>query len=376
VTRIVLHIGAAKTATTYIQHGLWVNAELLAAHGVYVPLSGRSDFAKKTVAHHNLGWEFLEEKRFKPQSGGWGALAEELKTVEAETVIISTESLERMTYTPQRRKELEERIRQLSDDVTVVYVVRDQLSSLNSLYTQNIKSFRTTQNFNAFVVRALASGHFDLHKCFRTWYDHDALSFQAVPFTTLVAQDPLVSFLSVAKVDVPTDQLVLQEVPSNVSPGPIAVEAAKLLGLYLLAVDRKFVPTSNRGRRLYRQAALRARRQGWCEEKYWGWTPQMAAKTAADLQPSNQQFAQAAWGGDATLELPTEKPLAVARLMALDPATFKEVQTYVDELVQRYLEMKTGQEYLTPDAGLDDLGDDLGDDLDEDDDDNAEPLDS
>jgi hypothetical protein len=367
VTRIVLHIGAAKTATTYIQHGLFMNADLLAEHGVYVPQSGRSDFAKKTVAHHNLGWEFLEEKRFKPQSGGWGALAEELKTVDAETVIISSESLERMTYNPQRRQDLEERIRQLSDDVTVVYVVRDQLSSLNSLYTQSIKSFRTTQNFNPFVVRALASGHFDFHRCFRTWYEHDALTFVAVPFSTLIAQDPLVSFLSIAGVDVPTEQLTLQEVPSNVSPGPIAVEAVKLLGVYLQAVDRKFVSTGNRGRRLYRLAAARARQNGWCEEKYWGWTPELAAKTAADLRPSNEQFAQAVWGSDAALDLPTDKPLAVARLMALDPATFKDVQTYVDQLVQRYLEMKTGQEYLT-DATLAALNE-----SDLDDEDDAEP---
>lgn len=364
MTRIVLHIGAAKTATTYIQHGLFTNAETLAAHGVYLPQSGRSDFAKKTVAHHNLGWEFLDEKRFKPQSGGWGALAEELKTVEPETVIISSESLERMTYTPQRRKQLEERIKRLSDDVTVIYVVRDQLSSMNSLYTQNVKSFRTTMGFNPFVVRALGSGHFDLHQCFRTWYHHDALSFLAFPFSTLIAEDPLIGFLGAAKIDVPSDKLVLQAVPSNVTPGPIAVEAAKLLGRYLVAVDHKFAPTSNRGRRLYRLAANRARGNGWCDEKYWGWSPDLAAKTAEELQTSNLEFARAMWGPQATVELPTDRPVAAARLLTMAPETFKDVQLYVDQLVQRYLEMRTGQSYLQPDSDLADVSEA---DLDEDD---------
>lgn len=352
MTRIVLHIGAAKTATTYIQHGLFNNADTLAKHGVYLPQSGRFEFAKKSVVHHNLGWEFLEEQRFKPEAGGWAALAEELKSVDAETVVISSESLERMTYTQQRRKQLEEWASQLSDDVSVVYVVRDQLSSLNSLYTQSIKSFRTMEGFNAFVTRGLASGHFNLQRCFRTWYANDALTLVAVPFSTLVEEDPLIGFLAAAKVDVPSDELVLQSTPSNVAPGPIAVEAARLLGRYLMIVDRKFKNTSNRARRLYRVAARLARENGWCEEKYWGWSPELAAKTFADLEPSNRNFAHAVWGPQATLELPTERPQAAARLITMEPETFKVVQVYVDQLVQRYLEMRTNQPYLTSDSDL------------------------
>jgi len=358
-------MGAAKTATTYIQHGLFNNTELLAEHGVYLPKAGRFQFSKKSVVHHNLGWELLGEQRYKAEAGGWEALTEELKSVDAETVIISSESLERMSYSSQRRSLLEDRLKGLSADVTVIYAVRDQLSSLNSLYTQSIKSFRTHQSFSHFVAHQLTSGHFDFNRCFNSWYESDVLKLVAVPFSALVAQDPLVGFLAAAGVDVPADRLVLKSVPSNVSPGPIAVEAAKLLGQYLLAVDPRFKTTSNRGRRLYRLAALRARENGWCEDKYWGWTHEEAERTAFELEDGNRRFAEAMWGPEVSLELPLDRPTAAARLLGLDPKTFKDVQIYVDQLVQRYLELRTGQTYLPTDSTLSGLSvKQLGDDED------------
>ena len=61
--RIVLHIGAAKTATTYLQHSLYDNLATLREYGVYLPLAGRFEFGTKTVAHHHLAYEYVDRKR-------------------------------------------------------------------------------------------------------------------------------------------------------------------------------------------------------------------------------------------------------------------------------------------------------------------------
>ena len=41
VESIVIHAGAPKTATTFIQRGLHSNQDLLATHGAYLPATGR-----------------------------------------------------------------------------------------------------------------------------------------------------------------------------------------------------------------------------------------------------------------------------------------------------------------------------------------------
>src|SRR6478735_2975657 len=156
--RFVLHIGAAKTGTTYIQHALYRNRNLLRELGVYLPRTGQFEFATKSVAHHHLAWEIVDPRRFKSSAGGWDALEEELSTVDAPMALVSAEALERLTYSPERRAALEERAARISDEVTVVYVVREQLGLLNSLYAQNVKSLRGVDEFRVFVRQAVRSG--------------------------------------------------------------------------------------------------------------------------------------------------------------------------------------------------------------------------
>src|SRR5699024_12740609 len=56
-------------------------------------------------------------------------------------------------------------------DVTIVLVVRDQLSLLNSVYLQRVKSLTLMPSFSEYVDRSLALGRFDLERSFAQWYD-------------------------------------------------------------------------------------------------------------------------------------------------------------------------------------------------------------
>lgn len=343
MTRLVVHMGAAKTATTYIQHALYVNTDVMREHGVYLPTSGRlSEFGGRSVAHHNLAWELTKDERFRPRAGRWSDLAAEIRDMEAPVVLLSCEGFERISRNPTLRDVLGDELRRLSDDVRIVYVVRDQLSQINSLYAQAVKQFAPPQPFRDRALRALRDDRFDLEQCFSVWYSDNAFEFAAVPFTDLVDGDPLVNFLEAAGISVPQDSLSLQDKDANTSLGPVGIEAVKLLAHHLRVLDPGFSPRSNAARELYRLASSRARNNGWCEQKFWGWEPDDAARVAARLADSNRRFAHAVWGTDWPMPLPIDKPRTAVDLVDLPLEQVAHVERYVNALGRRYVEMRTG----------------------------------
>ena len=73
--RLVVHIGAPKAASTYLQLCLGLNEEVLRKHGVYLPQAGRRD---ARANHHNLAWQLREDRRFRVANGDWDALTAEV----------------------------------------------------------------------------------------------------------------------------------------------------------------------------------------------------------------------------------------------------------------------------------------------------------
>lgn len=343
MTRVVVHIGAAKTATTYIQHSLYDNEVGLREYGVYLPKAGRFRFSEKTVLHHNLAWEYLEPARFDSKAGGWDALLEEVRGVEADVVLLSSEALERMTYSKPQRELLEAQLQRISDDVTILYVVRDQLSYLNSLYNQNIKSFRLVETFNDYATRILQTGQLDLDNRFKSWYSSDTLTFMAVHFDTLTEGNVLQNFLKAAGIDIPRDRLTRPRDVSNESLGPIGVEACRLLGSYLRVLDPAFDYRTYETLKAYRVSARKARENGWCNESYWGWEQAFARTVATRLQGSNERFAQSVWGPDGEVALPAERAMRAVRLMDQTLHELQSVHRFVGVMSRRYISLKTGR---------------------------------
>src|SRR6476619_712239 len=169
MNRLVAHVGPPKTATTYIQRALDANGDVLARHGVYLPRAGRSELAQKAVTHHHLAWELAGSPRFRPAQGGWDALADELADVDAETVLLSSEIFA-LADVRGVGDTLERRLRSLGRQVTVVFVVRDPLSLINSAYGQQVKTFETARTFDEHVAGVLADGGADLERQVSRWY--------------------------------------------------------------------------------------------------------------------------------------------------------------------------------------------------------------
>ena len=277
VPRLVLHIGAAKTATTYIQHGLFDNEDFLREHGVYIPKAGRFDYHPTPSPPPPC----LGAPRPGPVQARYRRLGRasppRSTDVDADTVLVSSESLERMSYSPQRRGEtagaqlpaVRRHHRWSTWSATSSPTSTASIPRTSSRCATSTSSSRSSGN-------ALQSGNFNLDKCFRDWYESDDLILVAIPFADLVAENPLFAILKSARIDVPLEELALSERSSNESLGPIGVEACRLLGSYLRDLDPSFTYKNEVGQRIYRLAAARARKNGWSADKFWGWEPEMA----------------------------------------------------------------------------------------------------
>lgn len=342
VTRLVVHVGPPKTATTYVQRGLFANTELLARHGVYLPTTARLELEPKAVCHHHLAWDLTGSPRFRPDLGGWDALADELTGVDAETVLLSSEELGRAVHTEEVGDRLNERLLSLGRDVTIVYVVRDQLSQINSFYAQQVKMLEDVDAFGPHVTGVLRRGEADLERHAGRWYQSAEFDFVAVPFSAVSDPNPLVAVLRAARVAVPSDELAVSPDPVNITLGPVAVEAIRLLRIYLHGLNRALSEDDPAVRRLHRVAARKAKDAGWCDDPYWGWPPALAARAADQLADSNERFAQAVWGTPWPLPQPVDRVPARAQLLKLPGHELDRVHDFVVAMARRYVSLRSG----------------------------------
>ncbi|MPY98293.1 MAG: hypothetical protein GEU97_09900 [Actinophytocola sp.] len=336
-TRLVVHVGTPKTASTAIQRSLFTNRTALANQSVYLPDTGRLELEPRAICHHHLAWELYAPYRFRKNQGGWDALAEELASVEAETVLLSSEEFYR-ALKPGARKEFETRLRSLCDDVTIVVCVREQLSLINSFYGQRVKMLGIQPTFPEFVEQTLADKLVDFDARFSPWYDVPGLTLRAVPFGGADAPEPLVGLLQAAGIST-TPDLDLHVDHVNPSLGPVGIEATRVLSRYLAGRFPDFNHHSLVGRKLHRIAGRGARQRGWCQNRYWGYDPELAAQVAERLADANDRFAQAVWGRPSPLEFALDRPRAVARFEDLPPKQIDKVSRFVLTMADRYQEL-------------------------------------
>lgn len=341
--RLVVHVGPPTTGTTHFQQALFANAEVLAAHDVFLPRTGRLELAPNAVCHHHLAWDLTGSPRFRSDLGGWDALEMELAAVKAETVVLSSELLAAGMFTQGIGDLLDGRLRALDRKVTILYVVQDQLSLINSSYVQKVKTLMDVDAFVAHAAGVMRRGEADIERQMGRWYQSSQVEFVALPFSELSRQDPLTALLGAAGVAIPTAELTIDGYISTIPLGPVAVEAMRLLRAYLRGLNRSISHDDIAVRRLHRIAARQAGEAGWCQDSYWGWPPALAAHVAEQLAESNERFAQTVWGTEWPLPLPVDTPQAQAQLLKLPSDELDRVHEYVMAMARRYVAIRSGK---------------------------------
>ncbi len=171
MARLLLHIGAYKTATSYIQRRFHLNRELFARHGIIYPDIGPNP------AHHILATPWIDiptipDRYWGEALSGSGKkcdvffenFVKEYASREG-TVFLSAEVFGRALPQKVDMADLSKRFSAF-EDVRIIYVVRHQTDYIQSIWLQ-IAKVAKAPHFDPFLAKALqnrlASG---------VWIDH------------------------------------------------------------------------------------------------------------------------------------------------------------------------------------------------------------
>jgi hypothetical protein len=140
---VILHIGAPKTGTTYLQNVLWHNRKALADNGVLYPLSRSFEHFDATMDIREMRWDGVHRPEW---DGAWERIAARARAWSGPTTIISNEILGGANA---------EQIKRMVDSlrpakVSVVFTARDMARQLPSAWQEHLKH-RLRVPFEQFV---------------------------------------------------------------------------------------------------------------------------------------------------------------------------------------------------------------------------------
>jgi len=168
MAKLVLHVGAHKTGTTYLQYAMHANRKLLAQHGLHYPDMGENK------AHHVLtaAWLDAADVQYVAKSMGgvektWDRFVTTYSQVEG-TVFVSAEAFSRAHPQPVDMAELAQRLSAF-EEVQVLYTVRQQPELAQSLWLQIAKSRRAPR------PRKFVEDILEKRRWSGVWLDHNLL---------------------------------------------------------------------------------------------------------------------------------------------------------------------------------------------------------
>ena len=172
--RIVLHIGAPKTASTYLQRRLRANADTLRKHGIYVPvipavaaMAGNAKLLATTLSRRpsltfQRGFPEIDVRKLDPAKIIADLLSDWRPNFEA--VVLSAENL---------RPNHAQRLRELLPNparIAVVLFVRRQDRWIDSYFNQMVKTNEVAEPISAFVTKLCDTDGERL--CRPDWFAH------------------------------------------------------------------------------------------------------------------------------------------------------------------------------------------------------------
>jgi hypothetical protein len=233
MSKIIIHIGTHKTATTSIQGMMFHNRALLAKKNIIIPVIGKS------CGHHSLVTEWINMKPdFQLPNGpdaAWNSLVKKYAHKDV-TVFISSEEFSRIQPKCVNMRQLRERVRAF-DKVEIVCVLRNQINFVQSVYMEISKN-RNMHGMHNFIINALGEKMTEgLWLDYNKLYSHIRTGFKAeqirlVSFENAIKTEAGIIgyFLKILEADLTVESLrSFQKSASNISPQPLALWAANVV---------------------------------------------------------------------------------------------------------------------------------------------------
>lgn len=232
MARVFIHVGPHKTGTTFLQDVILSNRESLRGQGICIPVSGSLNQA---LPHHNLVWDIASSKaNYKPEFGGIEALCEEIK--DEKHVVISSENFASF---PHCFFKIVNKLVSHGHEVFSIYALRDQLSIINSAYTQRIKTFNLNSKFDEYFETALLEKRYDQLEFYKDLWATKCSN----KFIVYSRKNLLKDFLDAAEMSnvrlLPTSK----SGQVNVSPNDYEIEILRVCSPILKNFGKDFVTT-------------------------------------------------------------------------------------------------------------------------------------
>jgi hypothetical protein len=232
MSRIILHVGTHKTATTHIQNLFYHNRKLLVRYGIIYPRIGAIH------GHHGLvsGWINLPERyRLRNPHGAWTRIAKSWAASD-KTVFISSEELSRLYPARVNMAQLRDMLRGF-DDITVLCCLRNQAGFLQSVYQQisdERNPGRWPQFFNQALERRVVDGlSFDynlLYDHLRTGFAPGEIRLMSYDHALAAPGGFVQTLIRAAELPLQGNQLsACKGGRANVSPPPLASLVANMI---------------------------------------------------------------------------------------------------------------------------------------------------
>lgn len=138
LSKVVLHVGPAKTGTTAIQAALSAISGDLCTRGIFYPATTPPD----REGQHSLAWEILERlrtpiARLNKARLTWAEVFQAAEQYHAHTLLVSSEEFTLALFDEHAFAELRATLGELP--VTVIFGVRDPLRTVPSAWQQSVK---------------------------------------------------------------------------------------------------------------------------------------------------------------------------------------------------------------------------------------------
>ncbi|MEQ3625634.1 MAG: hypothetical protein ABNH26_02980 [Celeribacter sp.] len=238
MARLILHIGAHKTGTSYLQRILHRNRDLLAKNGVIYPDLGPNP------AHHILAAPWIDMPEIEPHWFGDAGAAGLWKRFIADMaghdgpVILSAEPFSRVAPQAVDLPALAA-LCAAFESVTIVYVVRHQVELAQSIWLQRAKTSGAPP-VERFVEHALSTGlasgisldHLEIYQRLLEAFPCDSIRLADYHHLRRQAGGLLGGFCRLAGLDLPLSAFSsLPTSEANISPDPLASLIARRLTL-------------------------------------------------------------------------------------------------------------------------------------------------
>jgi hypothetical protein len=146
----VLHVGAPKTGSTFLQQVLWHNREVLASAGVGYPLEEEREHFAATMDLREMTWGGSRDPAW---DGAWERIATRMRDWPGHTAVFSNELLGGATH-----EQIFRAVRSVSPaEVEVVFTARDLARQLSSDWQEQVKHTHAV-SFDDFVDDLVAHG--------------------------------------------------------------------------------------------------------------------------------------------------------------------------------------------------------------------------